>query len=212
MNLLADFISFLMNLDQGLASIIQQFGFWTYAILFLIIFCETGLVVTPFFPGDSLIFISGTFASKGLFLIEVLYGLLVLAAVVGDTVNYWIGYKVGPKVFKSEKSRLFNREYLDRAHKFYEKHGAKTIVLARFIPIIRTFAPFVAGIGKMSYRRFLTYNILGGLTWVTIFLFSGYFFGSLQFVRENLTLIIYLIIAVSLMPALIESLKYRKRT
>ena len=210
--LLTDLLNFLIHLDQGLTFIIQQFGLWTYAILFLAIFCETGLVVTPFLPGDSLLFISATFASKGSFMVEVLFGLLVTAAIAGDTVNYWLGYFVGPKVFNKEDSRFFKREYLERARTFYEKYGAKTIILARFVPIIRTFAPFVAGIGKMSYRRFLTYNIVGGIAWVTIFIFGGYFFGNLQVVKDNLTLLIYVIIIVSLQPAIIELLRHKIRS
>ncbi len=202
---ITELIDFLIHLDQGLAYIIQEFGMWTYILLFLIIFCETGLVIFPFLPGDSLIFLSGTFSSKGLFMIELLYILYISAAVLGDTVNYWIGNFVGPKVFSKENSKLFNKRHLQRAHDFYEKYGGKTIVLARFIPIIRTFAPFVAGIGKMSYKRFIIYNILGGILWVTIFLF-----GNLQFVKDNLTLVIYMIIMVSLLPAIIETLKYKK--
>ncbi|MEM1986256.1 MAG: DedA family protein [Nitrososphaeria archaeon] len=208
---ITDLIEFLIHLDQGLAYIIQEFGVWTYVLLFLIIFCETGLVMFPFLPGDSLLFLSGTFASKGLFIVEVLYLLYITAAVLGDTVNYWIGHFIGPKVFTKENSRLFNRRHLERAHNFYEKHGGKTIVLARFIPIIRTFAPFVAGIGRMSYKRFIIYNITGGILWVTIFLFGGYLFGNLKFVKDNLTLIIYVIIVVSLLPALIEALKHKTR-
>lgn len=180
-------------------------------ILFVIVFCETGLVMFPFLPGDSLLFLSGTFASKGLFAVELLYLLFVSAAILGDAVNYWIGKFVGPKVFTKENSRLFNKRHLERAHIFYEKHGGKTIVLARFIPIIRTFAPFVAGIGKMSYRKFIAYNVVGGILWVTLFLFSGYFFGNLQFVKDNLTLIIYLIIAISLFPAFFEALMQRRK-
>ncbi|MCX8188745.1 MAG: DedA family protein [Nitrososphaeria archaeon] len=208
---LTDLIDFLIHLDQGLAYIIQEFGIWTYIILFLIIFCETGLVMFPFLPGDSLLFLSGTFASKRLFIIEILYFIYITAAVLGDTVNYWIGHFIGPKVFTKEKSRFFNKRHLSRAHDFYEKHGGKTIVLARFIPIIRTFAPFVAGIGKMSYKKFIIYNIMGGILWVTIFLFGGYLFGNLQFVKDNLTSIIYMIIIISLLPALIEALKQKSR-
>jgi membrane-associated protein len=209
--LLTDLLNFLFHLDEGITFIIQQFGLWTYVILFLAIFIETGLVVFPFLPGDSLLFISGTFASKGSFIVEALFGLLVIAAVAGDTVNYWIGHYVGPKVFNKEDSRFFKREYLERARIFYEKYGAKTIILARFVPIVRTFAPFVAGIGKMSYRRFLTYNIVGGIAWVAIFIFGGYFFGNLQVVKDNLTLLIYLIILISFLPAIIELLRHKLR-
>lgn len=210
--LLTDLLNFLFHLDEGITFIIQQFGLWTYAILFLAIFIETGLVVFPFLPGDSLLFISGTFASKGSFMVEALFGLLVIAAIAGDTVNYWIGHYVGPKVFNKEDSRFFKREYLEKARIFYEKYGAKTIILARFVPIVRTFAPFVAGIGKMSYRRFLTYNIVGGIAWVAIFIFGGYFFGNLQVVKDNLTLLIYVIILVSFLPAIIELLRHKLRS
>ncbi len=194
-----------------MAFLIQQFGLWTYAILFLAIFGETGLVVFPFFPGDSLLFVSGTLASKGLFNVEALFGLLALAAVMGDTVNYWIGYVVGPKIFRKENSRFLKKEYLERARDFYGKYGAKTIIIARFVPIIRTFAPFVAGVGKMSYSRFLIYNIIGGVSWVAIFIFSGYFLGGFQIVKDNLSLLIYVIIIVSLIPAFVEILRHRAK-
>jgi membrane-associated protein len=209
--LLEDLINFLIHLDQSLAFLIQQFGLWTYAILFLAIFGETGLVVTPFFPGDSLLFVSGTFASKGSLNVEALFGLLALAAIMGDTVNYWIGYIVGPKIFRKENSRFLKKEYLERARDFYQKYGAKTIIIARFVPIIRTFAPFVAGVGKMSYRRFLMYNIVGGVSWVAIFIFSGYFLGGFQIVKNNLSLLIYVIIIVSLIPTFVEILRHRAK-
>jgi membrane-associated protein len=208
--LLEDLINFLIHLDQSLVFLIQQFGLWTYAILFLAIFCETGLVVFPFLPVDSLLFVSGTLASKGSFVVETLFGLLALAAIMGDTVNYWIGYVVGPKIFK-ENSRILKKEYLERASNFYKKYGAKTIIMARFVPIIRTFAPFVAGMGKMSYRRFLIYNILGGVAWVAIFIFSGYFLGGFQIVKDNLSLLIYVIVIVSLIPAFAEILRHRAK-
>ena len=211
MALLEDFIKFFIHLDQSLAFIIQQFGLWTYAILFLTIFSETGLVVTPFLPGDSLLFVSGIAASKGSLVVEGLFGLLALAAIVGDTVNYWVGYFVGPKIFRKENSRFLKKEYLERARDFYEKYGTKTIIIARFVPIIRTFAPFVAGMGKMSYRRFLIYNVVGGVAWVAVFVFGGYFFGGFQIVQDNLSLIIYAIIIVSLIPALTEILKHRAK-
>ncbi len=211
MALLEDLINFLIHLDQSLAFLIQQFGLWTYAILFLAIFGETGLVVFPFFPGDSLLFVSGTLASKGSFIVEALFGLLALAAIMGDTVNYWIGYVVGPKIFRKENSRFLKKEYLERARDFYGKYGAKTIIIARFVPIIRTFAPFVAGVGKMSYSRFLIYNIIGGVSWVAIFIFSGYFLGGFQIVKDNLSLLIYVIIIVSLIPAFVEILRHRAK-
>jgi membrane-associated protein len=209
--LLEDLINFLIHLDQSLVFLIQQFGLWTYAILFLAIFCETGLVVFPFLPGDSLLFVSGTLASKGSFVVETLFGLLALAAIMGDTVNYWIGYVVGPKIFRKENSRFLKKEYLERASNFYKKYGAKTIIIARFVPIIRTFAPFVAGVGKMSYRRFLIYNIVGGVAWVAIFIFSGYFLGGFQIVKDNLSLLIYVIVIVSLIPAFAEILRHRAK-
>ena len=209
--LIADFINFVLHLDQSLGAIIQQFGPWTYVILFVIIFCETGLVVAPFFPGDSLIFVSGTFAASGLLNLEFLFIILSLAAIIGDTVNYWIGHFVGPKIFTQEKSRFFKKEYLKRAHDFYEKHGGKTIIIARFIPVIRTFAPFVAGIGEMSYRRFIIYNIVGGVGWVAIFLLGGYYFGNLQIVKDNLSLTTVIIIIISFIPAILEFLSHRKK-
>lgn len=206
------FIDFLVHLDKYLTQIIQTFGIWSYLILFLIIFCETGLVVAPFFPGDSLIFVSGTFAGTGMLRVEWLFVIFSLAAIIGDTVNYWIGHYVGPKVFRQKKSRFFKKDYLHTAAEFYEKHGGKTIVIARFIPVIRTFAPFVAGVGAMKYRRFIFYNIIGGIAWVSLFLFAGYFFGTLPAVQENLTLIIFAIIFVSFLPPIIEFLRSRKHS
>ena len=211
MSIITDFINFVLHLDQSLGAIIQQFGPWTYVILFAIVFCETGLVVAPFFPGDSLIFVSGAFAASGLLNIELLFITLSLAAIIGDTVNYWIGHFVGPKVFAQEKSRFFKKEYLKRAHDFYEKHGGKAIIIARFVPIIRTFAPFVAGIGEMSYRRFIAYNIIGGVGWVAAFLLGGYYFGNLQVVKDNLSLTAVIIIIVSFIPAIVEFLSHRKK-
>jgi len=211
MTLITDFINFVLHLDQSLSSIIQQFGLWTYVILFIVIFSETGLVAAPFFPGDSLIFVSGTLAASGLLRIEWLFVLLSLAAIIGDTVNYWIGHFVGPKVFRQKNALFFKKEYLKRAHDFYEKHGGKAIIIARFVPIIRTFAPFVAGIGEMSYRRFITYNVVGGVGWVAIFLTGGYYFGNIPIVRENLSLTAITIIIISLIPALFEFLSHRKK-
>jgi membrane-associated protein len=209
--LVTDIINFILHIDQFISLLIQQFGLWTYAILFLVIFSETGLVVAPFFPGDSLIFVSGTFAATGSLDIVWLFATLSLAAILGDTVNYWIGNFVGPKVFRKEKSRFFKKEYLERAHDFYERHGGKAIVLARFIPVIRTFAPFVAGIGKMRYGRFLAYNVVGGIAWVAIFLFAGYFFGTLQAVRDNLSAVIIAIIIISFIPILVEFVRSRRK-
>ena len=198
-----------MHLDRHLGSVIQAYGIWTYLILFLIIFCETGLVVTPILPGDSLLFAAGAFAAIGALDVLWLFGLLTVAAVAGDTLNYWIGHYLGPKVFHKKDVRFLNREYLDRTHRFYEKHGGKTIIIARFMPIIRTFAPFVAGIGKMTYMRFIGYNVSGGILWIASFVFGGYFFGDIPMVKRNFTLVIVAIIVLSVMPGVIEFLRHR---
>jgi membrane-associated protein len=211
MELFTRFIDLFIHLGEHLNWVIQNYGVWTYLLLFLIIFCETGLVVTPILPGDSLLFATGTFAASGSLKAGWLFAILSVAAVAGDTVNYWIGYFVGPKVFHKEKVRFLNREYLDRTHRFYEKHGGKTIIIARFIPIIRTFAPFVAGIGKMTYRHFITYNISGGMAWIAAFVFGGFYFGNLLFVKKHFTLIIYLIIVISILPGVMEFLRQRHR-
>jgi membrane-associated protein len=212
MDLIINFADFFIHLDRHLASIIQFFGIWTYFIFFVVIFCETGLVVTPFLPGDSLLFGLGTFAALGVLQIEWLLILLAIAAVAGNTVNYGIGKFVGPKVFHKDNVRFLNKEYLDRTHDFYEKHGGKTIVIARFIPIIRTFAPFVAGVGKMSYLRFVIYNIAGSVAWVAIFIFGGYYFGNLPAVRRNFTFVIFAIVVVSVLPVVIEFFRSRSRS
>ncbi len=211
MELIKNLVDFVLHLDAHLSELIQSYGAWTYGILFAIVFCETGFVVTPFLPGDSLIFAAGTFAARGDLNIGLLFGLLAAAAVLGDTVNYWIGKIVGPKVFSKEKSRIFKKSYLDRTHSFYEKYGAETIIIARFVPIVRTFAPFVAGIGRMSYLKFLSYNVIGGIGWVALFSFGGYFFGNIPFVRKNFSLVIIAIILISLVPAVLEFLKHRKK-
>ncbi len=203
-------IDFFLHLDKYLDVLIIQYGTWIYGILFAIIFAETGLVATPFLPGDSLLFAVGTIAARGVLDIKLLAILLIAAAIIGDTVNYWIGFHVGPRVFK-EKSRFFKKEYLTRTHAFYEKYGGMTIVLARFIPIIRTFAPFVAGIGKMSYGSFLFYNVTGGIVWILSFLFAGYFFGNLPFVQHNLSYIILAIILISILPGVIQYLRERQK-
>lgn len=204
--LVRSFIELFLHLDEYLNLIISQYGTWTYAMLFLIIFMETGLVVTPFLPGDSLLFAAGSFAALGSLNPVILFVLLAFAAVLGDTVNYWIGHYIGPRAF-SGNIRFLKKEYLDKTHAFYEKHGGKTIILARFIPIIRTFAPFVAGVGAMTYWKFITYNVVGGIAWVAIFTFGGYFFGNLDFVRRNFEIVIFAIIAISLMPPVIELIK-----
>ena len=206
MGIIKFLVDFILHLDKHLSVIIQTYGFWTYLLLFGIIFMETGFVVTPFLPGDSLIFAAGTFAGLGSLHVLVLYPVLVLAAILGDTVNYWIGNYIGPRAF-SGNIRFLKKEYLDRTHEFYERHGGKTIILARFIPIIRTFAPFVAGVGEMSYFHFISYNIIGGAAWVALFCFGGYFFGNLPFVRNNFSVVILVIILLSIMPGVYEFIK-----
>jgi membrane-associated protein len=206
------FIDLFLHLDKHLAEIVQSFGIWTYLILFVVIFCETGLVVTPFLPGDSLLFAAGALAAAASETLNVLllWLLLFIAAVAGDTVNYWIGHYIGPRAF-SINNRLFKREYLERTQAFYDKHGGKTIFLARFIPIIRTFAPFVAGVGTMRYGYFITYNIVGGFVWTALFLSAGYFFGNISFVKNNFSLVIIAIILISIMPGIVEYLRARRK-
>ena len=206
------FIDILLHLDKHLDWVIRTYGIWTYAILFLIIFCETGLVITPFLPGDSLLFAAGTFVAIGSLDMALITGLLSLAAIVGDTVNYWIGYAMGPKVFTREDSRFLNKEHLERTHRFYQKYGGKTIILARFIPIIRTFAPFVAGIGMMTYRRFIAFNVIGGIAWIFSFVLTGYYFGNIPFVRNNFIFVILAIIIISVLPVIIEILRHRDQS
>ena len=208
MELVTTLVDFILHLDKYLNTIISNYGVWTYALLFLIVFLETGVVVTPFLPGDSLLFAAGTFAGMGSLNVWVLFVSLCAAAILGDTINYWIGNYIGPRAFGGN-IRFLKKEYLDRTHAFYEKHGGKTIILARFIPIIRTFAPFVAGIGSMSYNRFITYNVVGAILWVSIFLFGGYFFGNMKFVQDNFTYVIMAIIVISVLPAVIEFIKER---
>ncbi len=199
-----------LHLDEHLGNIITIVGPWTYVILFGIVFAETGLVVAPFLPGDSLLFVAGTLAGAGHLNIIIAYLSLLIAAILGDTVNYWIGHKLGPKVFARENSKIFKKEYLEKTREFYEKHGGKTIILARFLPIIRTFAPFVAGVGKMHYDTFLFYNVTGALLWVTSFTFAGYFFGGLPFIQDNFHYAVVGIILVSLIPMVIEYINYHK--
>lgn len=204
---MGEILDFLIHIDKHLSEIISQYGGWTYGILFLIVFLETGLVITPFLPGDSLLFAAGTFCALGSLDLEVVIILLSSAAIIGDTVNYWIGAIIGPKVFTRENVRFLNKKHLQRTHDFYERYGAKTIVLARFVPIVRTFAPFVAGIGKMSYGKFLLYNVFGGILWVTLFSYAGYYFGNIPAVKSNFSLVILLIIIISIMPGVLELLK-----
>jgi membrane-associated protein len=212
MELIRDFVDLFLHLDRHLAAVVQAYGVWTYLVLFLIVFCETGLVVAPLLPGDSLLFAAGALAAVTTLDVGWLLLLLAVAAVAGDTVNYWIGNAIGPRIFCSGTSRLLNREYLERTHRFYERHGGKTIVIARFMPIIRTFAPFVAGIGSMSYGRFLAYNVAGGVAWVVIFVVGGYFFGNIPVVKRNFTLVIMAIIVLSVLPGVVEFARHRLRS
>ncbi|HXJ77338.1 MAG TPA: DedA family protein [Candidatus Methylomirabilis sp.] len=211
MDLMRQLLDIVLHLDRHLSTVIQDYGVWTYLILFLIIFCETGLVVTPILPGDSLLFAVGTFAARGALDVGLVLVLLSVAAVAGDTLNYAIGARVGPQIFSKEGVRFLNREYLDRTHRFYERHGAKTIVIARFVPIIRTFAPFVAGIGRMSYPRFLAYNVAGGVGWITCLVLGGYAFGNIPVVRQNFSVVIFAIIVLSILPGVVEFLRHRAR-
>jgi membrane-associated protein len=204
-----EFIELILHFEEHLQNIINLLGPLTYVLLFIVIFAETGLVVAPFLPGDSLLFIVGTLAGTGLLNIFVVYVTLLIAAILGDSVNYWIGSRIGPRVFSKENSRFFNKAYLKKTEEFYEKHGGKTIILARFVPIIRTFAPFVAGIGKMNYKTFLFYNVFGGFIWVTSLTFAGYFFGSHSFIKNNFEYAVIGIVAVSLVPVLLEFIKHR---
>jgi membrane-associated protein len=211
MELIQYLVDLFLHLDKHLNDIIQSYGLWTYLILFLVIFCETGLVVTPILPGDSLLFAAGALAAiDGSPLnVGLLFLLLSAAAIIGDTVNYWLGSYLGPKVFSQEKSRFFKKAHLIRTQQFYEKYGAKTIIIARFMPIIRTFAPFVAGIGSMNYARFITYNIVGGILWVAICLFAGYLFGNIPIVKKNFSVVILAIVFISILPPIIEYLRNR---
>jgi len=202
-------IDFALHLDVHLGEAIQRYGTQTYALLFLIVFLETGVVVTPILPGDSLLFAAGSFAGLGALRLWRVFAVCCAAAILGDTANYAIGAYLGPKVFHYPKSRFFNPEHLRKTHEFYERYGGKTIIIARFIPIIRTCAPFVAGVGKMSYGYFLSYNVAGGLLWVSVCVFAGYFFGNLPFVKKNFSVVILAIIVISLLPAVIEFLRHR---
>jgi membrane-associated protein len=209
--LIHTFVDVILHLDKHLDAIIRDFGAWTYAIFFAVIFMETGLVVTPFLPGDSLLFAVGAFAAIGSLDVRLLLALLIIAAIAGDTVNYWAGFFVGPKMFNKEKSLFLNKEHLYRTHRFYEKYGGKTIILARFVPILRTFAPFVAGIGSMNYRTFIVYNVTGGIGWVAVFVLGGYFFGNIPIVKNNFSVVIFAIIFISILPGVIEFLRHRKQ-
>ncbi|HYJ19206.1 MAG TPA: DedA family protein [Burkholderiales bacterium] len=211
MELLGGFVDLILHLDQHLLELARTYGIWIYAILFLIVFLETGLVVTPFLPGDSLLFVAGAIAAAGEMNVHGVVLLLTVAAILGDSVNYAIGRYLGPRVFRFEDTRFFKRAYIDRTHAFFERHGGKTIIIARFIPIIRTYAPFVAGIGAMPYGRFAVFNVTGAILWVVLLTYAGYFFGNLPFVKNNLTLVILGIIILSILPGIIEFLRARRR-
>jgi membrane-associated protein len=211
MELINRLIDLFLHLDKHLTEVIGQYGGWTYLILFLIVFCETGLVVTPILPGDSLLFAAGALAALGSLNVFWLFVLLSIAAIAGDTINYWAGHWVGPKIFSRENVRFLNKKHLERTHAFYEKYGGKTIIIARFIPIVRTFAPFVAGIGSMTYGRFIAYNVIGGIAWVGICVFAGYFFGNLEIVKKNFSLVIIAIVLISVLPMAVEFIRHRLR-
>nr|WP_314265081.1 DedA family protein [uncultured Moellerella sp.] len=205
-------IDFILNIDVHLAELVAEYGIWVYAILFLILFCETGLVVTPFLPGDSLLFVAGAISALDTndLNVHLMVLLMIIAAIVGDAVNYTIGRIFGDKLFKNPDSKIFRRSYLDKTHAFYEKHGGKAIILARFVPIVRTFAPFVAGMGKMSYRHFAFYNVAGALLWVLSFTYAGYLFGDLPIVQKNLKILIVAIIFISILPGIIEIVRHKR--
>ena len=211
MDTLKQLMDLVLHLEHHLGDLINYCGPWTYVVLFGIIFAETGLVVMPFLPGDSLLFALGALAASQKLDLFWLLALLSVAAIVGDTVNYWLGSKLGPRIFRGENVRFLNRKHLEKTHEFFERYGGKTIILARFIPIVRTFAPFVAGMGKMTYRRFMAYNIVGGLVWIFLFVLAGYWFGSWEVVKKNFPLIIVGIVVVSIIPPVIEYLRERRK-
>lgn len=221
MELITELFNFILHIDIRLAELARDYGVWVYAILFVIVFCETGLVVTPFLPGDSLLFAAGALAggalavdgvsTAGMYNVHLLVVLLFIAAVIGDAVNYMVGRKIGPAVFEKKNSRIFRPEYLARTRMFFEKYGSKTIVIARFVPIVRTFAPFLAGVGTMSYPKFAFYNVAGAFVWVTFFMYTGYFFGSTPLVQKNFKLVILAIIIISVMPGIVEVVKARRQ-
>jgi membrane-associated protein len=211
MEYISHFIDLFLHLDKHLGELVKEYGTWTYLVLFVIVFCETGLVVTPILPGDSLLFAAGAIAALGSLNPHLLVVLLTIAAVLGDAVNYQIGRYVGPAVFKKEDSRFFKRAHLEKTHAFYERYGGKTIIIARFVPIVRTFAPFIAGVGQMSYKRFALYNVVGAVLWVVIGVYAGYLFGGLKIVKENFSLIIIAIVFISLLPAVFEYWRAKQR-
>ena len=199
-----------LHLDRHLLDFATNYGAWVYVLLFVIIFCETGLVVTPFLPGDSLLFVAGTVAATGALNVHVLVILLVIGAVLGDSVNYSIGRWLGPRVFRMPKSWFFNPKHLHSANAFYERHGGKTIIIARFVPIVRTYAPFVAGVGAMGYRRFIGFNVVGGFVWVVLLAYGGYLFGNIPWVKQNISLVVIGIIVVSILPGVVEYLRAKR--
>lgn len=204
-----DLVDLFLHLDKHLDTVVQNFGGWTYVILFLIVFCETGLVVTPFLPGDSLLFAAGAIAGLGSMNVYLLMILLVIAAILGDAVNYMIGSYIGPKVFEKTNSRIFKKEYLDKTQRFYDRYGGKTIIIARFVPIVRTFAPFLAGVGTMSYSKFALYNITGAILWVGSITYAGYLFGGIPIIKNNFSVVVLAIIVVSILPAVFEVVRAR---
>ena len=210
MNIFAQFLDFILHLDHHLAELLQAHGAWVYGILFLIVFSETGLVIMPFLPGDSLLFVAGTLAAGGGLNVHAIVVLLIAAAILGDTVNYWVGHRLGRRLFQNPGARMLRPEFLARTERFYAKYGAKTIVLARFVPIVRTFAPFVAGMGRMPYTKFLAYNVIGAVTWVALFTYAGYLFGQMPLIKDNFTWVVLAIIAVSVLPVVIELVKARR--
>ncbi|OGI46100.1 MAG: hypothetical protein A2637_03120 [Candidatus Muproteobacteria bacterium RIFCSPHIGHO2_01_FULL_65_16] len=211
MEWIVQLVDLVLHLDRHLGVFLANYGAWIYVLLFVIVFAETGLVVTPFLPGDSLLFVTGTLAAAGGMDVRWLMAVLVAAALTGDNVNYWAGRYLGPRVFRNESARWLNRKHLERTRGFYERYGVKTIVLARFIPVIRTFAPFVAGVGRMPYGRFLTVSVLAALLWVVSLVLAGYFFGNIPWVRQNLSVVIAAIIVISVLPAVFEALRQRRR-
>ena len=210
MELLKSLLDYFLHLDTHLTELVSQYGLLTYGILFLIIFAETGFVVTPFLPGDSLLFAAGAIAALGSLNIGFMVLLLITAAILGDTINYWIGHFFGRKIVDNPKIPLINQDHIDKTEKFYKKHGGKTIILARFIPIIRTFAPFVAGVGSMDYKKFINYNVVGGIVWVLLFSLAGYFFGNMKFVQENFHYVIVVIIFISILPMIYEYIQSKR--
>lgn len=210
MEILTTFLDFILHLDTHLTDLVNHYGVLTYGILFLIIFAETGFVVTPFLPGDSLLFAAGAISALGSLNIWFMIILLIVAAIVGDTVNYWIGHFFGKKLVDNPKITIINQEHIDKTEQFYKKHGAKTIILARFVPIVRTFAPFVAGVGSMHYSTFIFYNVLGGVLWVTLFTFLGYFFGNMEFIKENFHYAVFAIIGLSIIPMIYEYIQNKR--